>query len=156
VPSTRIVFVVVALAAALGGYLYWTSNEQQIRRLLDNVADGVSQEEGAGVTGLAEVAGLTRYFAPDVTLEPGEPFRAITGAADVVATVGRLRTIMATVQLDISDPRITVDGATGSVHAMVTLTLRDREGTQRVEMRDVLVALEKLDAGWVISAARAF
>jgi hypothetical protein len=156
VPSTRVLLVVVALAAALGGYLYWTSDEQQIRRLLDDVADAVSQEEGAGVTGLAEVAGLTRYFAQDVTLEPGEPFGAITGSADVVSTVGRLRTIMATVQLDISDPRITVDGATGSVHAMVTLTLRDREGTQRVEMRDVLVALEKLDAGWVISAARAF
>jgi len=152
----RTVLIVIALGAVLAGYLYWASDERQIRRLLDGVADAVSQEEGAGgVVGLAEVAGLTRYLAPDVTFEPGEPFRAITGAQDIVSTVGRLRAVMTTVDLTFSDIQVAVDGRTASVHTTATLTLRDRDGAQSVDTRDALIALEERDAGWVIATARA-
>ena len=151
----RALLVVVVAAVALGAYLYWTSDDRQIRRLLDSVAEAVSQEEGAGVAGLAEVASLNRYLAPDVTLEPGEPFRPITGGPDVVSTVGRLRAVMTTVQLDLSDVKVEIDSPLASAYAVARLTLRDRDGNQRLEVRDVLVALEKRDAGWVITAARA-
>ncbi|HEV8394041.1 MAG TPA: nuclear transport factor 2 family protein [Vicinamibacterales bacterium] len=152
----RTALIVVVLGAALAGYLYWASDERQIRRLLDGVAAAVTQEEGAGgVAGLAEVAGLTRYLAPDVTFEPGAPFRAITGAQDIVSTVGRLRAVMATVELTFSDIEVAVDGGTASVRTTARLTLRDRDGAQSVETRNAQIALEERDAGWVITTARA-
>ena len=152
----RVILVVVALGAALAGYLYWASDERQIRRLLDGVADAVSQEEGAGgVAGLAEVAGLTQYLAQDVTFEPGEPFRPITGAQEIVSTAGRLRAVMTTVDLTFSDVQIAVDGSTASVRATARLALKDRNGDETEETRDAQIALEKRDAGWVVTTARA-
>jgi len=151
----RLVLVVVALGALLAGYVYWTSDERQIRRLLDGIADAVTQEEGSGgVVGLAEVAGLTRYLAPEVTFDPGEPFTAMTGAQNIVSTVGRLRAIMTTVRLDISEPQVEVAGKTASVRTAAQLILRDRDGADVVEARDVLVEVEKRDAGWVVTTAR--
>jgi len=152
----RTALIVVALGAVLAGYLYWASDERQIRRLLDGVAAAVTQEEGAGgVVGLAEVAGLTRYLAPDVTFEPGAPFRAIDGAQDIVSTVGRLRAVMATVELTFSDIQVAVNGDTASVRTTARLTLRDRGGAQSIETRDAQIALEERDTGWVITTARA-
>ena len=154
--NRRALLAAVALVAAIAGYLYWSSDERQIRRLLDGVADAVSQEEGTGgVVGLAEVAGLTRYLAPDVTFDPGEPFRPIAGAQDIVSTVGRLRAVMTVVELTFSDIQIAVDGGTASVRATAHLTLRDRDGAQSVETRDAQIALEERDTGWVITTARA-
>jgi len=152
----RTLLIVVVLGAALAGYLYWASDERQIRRLLDGVADAVTQEEGAGgVVGLAEVAGLTRYLAPDVTFEPGAPFGAIAGAQDIVSTVGRLRAVMVSVELTFSDIQVAVEGGTASVRTTARLTLRDRDGVQSVETRDAQIALEERDTGWVITTARA-
>ena len=154
--NRRAAVIAVALVAAIGAYLYWAGDERQIRRLLDGVADAVSQREGeAGVAGLAEVAGLTRSLAPDVTFEPGEPFSPITGAQEIVSTVGRLRAVMVSVELTFADVQVAVDGAAASVHATARLALRDRAGEARVETRDALIALQRRDTGWVITTARA-
>jgi hypothetical protein len=153
---TRTIIIVLVLVAALGGYLYWASDERRIRRLLDDVTDAVTQEEGeAGVAGLAEVAGLNRHLAPDVTFEPGDPFRPITSAQDIVSTVGRLRAVMTVVRLEILDAEVIVDGTLAAVNANARLTLRDRDGAERVEARSVVVALEERDTGWIITSARA-
>jgi len=153
--NRRALLAAVALVAAIAGYLYWSSDERQIRRLLDGVADAVSQEEGTGgVVGLAEVAGLTRYLAPDVTFDPGEPFRPIAGAQDIVSTVGRLRAVMVSVELTFSDVQVAIDGSKASVHAKAQLTLRDRDHAESVEPRDAEIALEERETGWVITAAR--
>ena len=153
---TRTAIIVAAVGAAIAAYLYWNGDERQIRRLLDGVADAVTQAEGTGgVVALAEVTSLTRYLAPDVAFEPGEPFRPITGAQDVVSSVGRVRAVMATVELTFSDVQIAVDGSAASVRATARLSLRDRNGNQSVETRDALIALAERETGWVITTARA-
>jgi hypothetical protein len=78
----------------------------------------------------------------------------MTGAQNIVSTVGRLRTIMTTVRLDISEPQVEVAGKTASVRTTAQLILRDRDGADVVEARDVLVEVEKRDAGWVVTTAR--
>lgn len=154
--NRRTVVIALALAVALAGYLYWSSDERQIRRLLDGVAAAVSQHEGeGGITGLAEVAGLTRYLAPDVAFEPGAPFAPIQGAQDIASTVGRLRAVMATVDLTFTDVHIAIDGSTASVRATARLALRDRNGDETVETRDAQIALGKRDSGWAVTTARA-
>jgi hypothetical protein len=151
----RSVIMVAGLAVAVAAYLYWASDERQIRRVLDGVADAVTQEEGTGgVAGLAEVAGLTTYLVPEVTLEPGPPFRAISGAQDVVSTVGRIRAVMSAVRLEIYDPVITVDDAVASVQATARLTLKNREGDESVDVREVVIAFAKREAGWLVTAVR--
>ena len=153
---TRTAIIVAAVGAAIAAYLYWNGDERQIRRLLDGVADAVTQAEGTGgVVALAEVTSLTRYLAPDVAFEPGEPFRPITGAQDVVSSVGRVRAVMATVELTFSDVQIAVDGSAASVRATARLSLKDRNGDQSVETREALIALAERETGWVITAARA-
>jgi len=152
----RPLVIVLALGAVIGAYLYWASDERQIRRLLDGVAAAVTQEEGTGgVAGLAEVAGLTRYLAPDVTFEPGPPFRAIVGAQEIVSTVGRVRAVMTTVELSFSDTEVAVDGGRASVRTTARLTLRDRDGAESAETREAQIALEERETGWVITTARA-
>lgn len=151
----RTVIAVVAIAALAAGYFYWASDERQIRRLLEGVADAVMQEEGTGgVAGLAEVAGLNRYLAPDVVFEPGDPFRPIIGAQDIVSTVGRLRAVMRTVDLTFSNVQVAVDGDTAAAQATARLTLRDRDGAETVEMRHARISLAKRETGWGITTAR--
>ena len=152
----RVLLITIALGGAVAAYLYWSSDERQIRRLLDGVADAVTQEEGTGgMAGLAEVTSLTQYLAPDVAFEPGEPFRPLAGAQDVVSTVGRVRAVMTTVELTFSDVQIAVDGSTASVRTTARLTLKDRNGDQSVETRETLIALAERETGWVITTARA-
>jgi ketosteroid isomerase-like protein len=152
----RVVLVVIAVSAAVAAYLYWASDERQIRRLLDGVADAVTQEEGTGgVAALAEVTGLTQYLAPDVAFEPGEPFRPMIGAQEVISTVGRVRAVMTTVELTFSDVQIAVDGSTASVRSTARLTVKDRNGDTSVETREALIALAERETGWVITTARA-
>lgn len=154
--SRRHIVVAVTVVAALGAYFYWVSDERQIRRLLGGVADAVTQHEGeGGVAGLADVASLARYLAPDATFEPGDPFGPINGAQEIVSTVGRLRAVMVRVELTFANAQIAVDGRTASVHTTARLALRDRNGDETVETRDALLALDKRDTGWVIATARA-
>jgi len=150
----------VALLAAGGlGYWYWSSDERQIRRLLDHVADAVSQAEGeAGVAGLAEVAGLNTYLTPDVTIEATLPTRAATmrGAQDVVSTVGRFRTVFPVVTLSFEDVRVSVDSdVTATAQSVARTERRDRDGATEAEAWQVVLSLERRDGNWLIARATA-
>jgi hypothetical protein len=153
----RAIAIGLVLAVGAAAYLFWNSNERQIRRLLVGVTNTVNQEQGEGGVGaLAEIAGLTSYLAPDVTIDTGPPFQPIAGAQDVVATVGRLRATMPVVRLEFMDVEVAVaDRGTATAHATATLTMRSRDGADSVDVRDVTVSLEKRDGDWVIKTARA-
>jgi hypothetical protein len=147
------------LAACVLGYLYWASDERQIRRLLEGVADAVSQAEGeAGVAGLAEVAGLNAYLAPDVTVEATLPTRAaaVRGAQDVVATVGRFRAAFPVVSLSFEDVMISVDSdSAATVQAIARTERRDKEGALEGEIWRVDMSIVQRDGSWVIARATA-
>ena len=147
----------VLIAAAVLGYRYWTSDERQIRRLLDGVAEAVSQAEGeGGVTGLAEVAGLSNQLTPDVTVEVTLPTRAaaIRGAQDVVSTVGRFRTVFPVVTLAFHNVIVSVaSDTTATVQAIATTERRDREGVREADVWRVQMSVEQRDGKWVIAHA---
>jgi hypothetical protein len=146
--------VVAVLAAVVAGYLYWTSDERRIVRLLDDVADAVSQREGeSGVAGLAEITGLTPHLAPEVEIHVSPPPSAVLrGAQDVVSMVGRLRALFPVVQLTLAEPQISVAAdRTAQVTAAATLVMRDKDGAEAVETRQVVISLEERDGRWVIA-----
>jgi hypothetical protein len=141
------------LAAVVGGYMYWTSDERRIARLLDDVVDAVSQGEGeSGVAGLAEIASLTPHLAPEVEIDVSPPPSAVLrGAQDVVSMVGRLRAVFPVMQLTLPDPRISVaDDDTAQVTGAATLLMRDKAGAEAVESRQVVISLQERDGRWVI------
>jgi hypothetical protein len=156
--TARVLLVAAVLLACLLGYRYWASDERQIARLLDNVADAVSQAEGeAGVTGLAEVAGLTNYLTADVTIEATLPTRAaaIRGAQDVVATVGRFRAVFPVVTLSFDDAVISVDSdSAATVQAVARTEMRDKDGAREEEAWQVVLSLARRDGKWVMAQAR--
>ena len=122
------------------------------------MADAVSQAEGeAGVTGLAEVAGLTTYLTADVTIEATLPARAtaIRGAQDVVSTVGRFRAVFPVVTLSFDDAMISVDSDnTATVQAIARTEMRDKDGAGEAEAWQVVLSLARRDGRWVIAHAQ--
>lgn len=155
--STRAVLVVAALVAAFVAYRAWNSDERQILRLLDAVAQTVSHDEpSAGVGALAEVAALTTYLAPDVTIDPGPPGPAMAGAQDVVSAAARLRVATPMLRLAFVDVQVSdAEGGTARVQATVSLTMRSRDGGDVVDAREVVIDVRRIDGRWVIAAARA-
>jgi ketosteroid isomerase-like protein len=150
-----IVVVLAGLAVVLSAYRFWASDERRIERLLDAVADAVSQDaDSGGVVGLAELTGLATHLATDVTLDPGAPFRPISGAQDVVSTVGRMRAASELLRLEVTDREVTVDSDAAVVNATARLAIRYRDGTESLEVRDVVIVLAKREAGWVIATTR--
>ena len=157
--TARVLLAVALLAACVLGYRYWASDERQIGRLLDNVADAVSQAEGeGGVAGLAEVAGLSTYLTPDVTIEATLPTRAaaIRGAQDVVSTVGRFRAVFPVVTLSFEDVMISVDSdSRATAQAIARTEMRDKDGAREAEVWHVVLSFERRDGQWVIARATA-
>ena len=150
----QLLTAVALVAAVAAGYLYWTSDERRIARLLDDVADAVSQGEGeSGVAGLAEITSLTPHLAPDIEIDVSPPPSAVLrGAQDVVSMVGRLRAVFPVVQLTLADPRISVAAdRTAEVTGAATLVMRDKDGAEAVEARQVRISLVERDGRWVIA-----
>ena len=129
---TRVLLLLLALlAACFFGYRYWTSDERQIRRLLDDVADAVSQSEGeGGVAGLAEITSLNSYLTSDVTIEATLPESAgaIRGASEVVSTVGRFRAVFPVLTLSFEDAMIAIDSDSAATAQVIARTVRKGSG----------------------------
>jgi hypothetical protein len=156
---SRTLLLVALLAVGVLGYRYWASDERQIRRLLDGVADGVSQAEGeAGVAGLAEVAGLTTYLTPDVAVEATlrASAAAIRGAPDVVSTVGRFRAVYPVLTLSFEEVLISIDSdRTATAKAMAATEMQGRDGAREADAWHVELSLERRDGSWVIARVKA-
>ena len=156
---TRVVLLLALLAACFLGYRYWASDERQIRRLLDDVADAVSQAEGeGGVAGLAEITSLNHYLAPDVAIEATLPTQAaaIRGASEVVSTVGRFRAVFPVLTLSFENTAVAIDsGSTATAQAIARTVRRDRDGASEAQAWQVVLSFERRDGRWVIARATA-
>ena len=149
----KLLAAVGVVVIALSVYLYWSSDERRIARLLDDVVDAVSQTEGeAGVAALAEITSLTPHLATEVAVDVTPPESGqLRGAQDVVSMVGRLRAVFPIVQLTLIAPQITVAAdRTAEVTGSATLSMRDKAGEEAVETRQIKISLQERDGRWVI------
>ena len=138
---------------AVSVYLYWSSDERRIARLLDDVVEAVSQTEGeSGVASLAEITSLTPNLAKEIAVDVTPPESGqLRGAQDVVSMVGRLRAAFPIVQLTLIGPQVTVAAdRTAQVTGSATLLMRDKAGEESVETRAVTISLQERDGRWVI------
>ena len=101
---------------------------------------------GPGDPGLITVRGLEVLGKADVVLYDALAHPALLDAASQAERhdVGKRLGV-----------QVIVEGTLAAVNANARLTLRDRDGAERVEARSVVVALEERDTGWIITSARA-
>lgn len=153
-----------AVAIAVAAYAYWFSDERQIVRLLQAVAESASQDEPLAMAGMAKVAGLRTLLAPDISIDPGPPAPGpITGAAEVMAAVTRLRSTFPVVHVRFEDIQVAVgrdesgadSGAgTAAVHTTLRVETRSAAGDESLDARELSLLVLRRDGRWVIAAVK--
>jgi hypothetical protein len=149
---------ILLLVASVGGYLWWSSPERQIRRVLGGVAELLSHDAPATpLDAISTVSALQPYFAPAVTIEPGEPFEPVNGRDAVMAAVAQLRSRTAASRIEFLDLQIRVagDNRSASVDCTAMATLQDRAGQESIDAREVMVTMNVVNGRWVITWVRA-
>jgi hypothetical protein len=157
-PLARVGLVVIVAAAAIGGYMWWSSPERQIRRVLAGVAEGFSHTGATTPLGAASAAAdLQAYFAPDVRIDSGRPFGTLTGRDRVIGAAARLRTSTPAFRIELVDVQVTVgdDAESAGVDCTAVATLQDGAGQDTVDARELVMTLALVDGRWVITHASA-
>jgi hypothetical protein len=150
--------LLVLAAGVVAGYLWWNSEERQIRRVLAAVEDGFTfQGSASGLGTLSAAAGVQPYFAPEVVIEPGRPFPSLEGLDAVLAATARLRSSVPSLRVEFVDVQIDLaeDSRSADVNCTAIATVRDRAGQESVDAREVLITMRVVDGRWVIAHARA-
>jgi hypothetical protein len=147
----------IAVAAAVlwfGWSWFFTSDEAEIRAMLNRVREGVQDAEGAGgVEALARIAGLQNEFAVDATVDAGAPFDRLNGRQAIVAAAARVQGVAENLELQFSDVDVTLaeDRQTAAV-ALVAEAHFDEAGTGRVtEARELEIRCGRVEGRWVIT-----
>lgn len=152
----RIVIVAVACLALWFGWRYaFPSDEAQIRRVLESIADAVGSgtaDEGQ-VARIARAASMRNELDPQIVVDAGPPFSQMTGRDAVVAAVARLNSTVRDLEVELSDVHTTVapDRTTARTSLTVEGRFRDERGERVVDARELDVRLRRLDGEWVVS-----
>lgn len=158
---TRLVRVAAAglvLLAAVAGWTWWNGPERQIRLLLEEIENALSEgDEPGGLARLAAGAALHRLLAADVVIEPEPPFQPLAGRDAVLGGAAMLRAAAPGMRVAFTDIGIGVapDGRSATVSATAKLTIPQGSGPSQVEAREVLVSVVLEDGHWVVSRAHA-
>ena len=154
----RIALAILVVVAVGGAYLWWSSPERQIRRVLSDIAEALSYDAPATALGAASsAASLQPYFAPDVTIEPGEPYGRVKGRDAVLAAAARLRSRAAAFRVEFVDLQVSLaaDKRSARIDCTATATVQDGPGQESMDAREIMMTMNTMDGRWVITWARA-
>ncbi len=154
----RVSLLILGIAVAVAVYLWWSSPERQIRRVLDAVSEGLSHDGPAtGLSAISTASALQSYFTPDVTVVPGTPFEPVKGRDSVIAAAARLLSATAGFRVEFVDVQINLasDSRSAGVDCTAVATLRDRAGQETVDAREIVIDMNVVEGRWVIADARA-
>ena len=153
--SRRAVAAVV-VAAALIGVWFWQpwlgSDERQIRRRLDALANDFNESTTDGLGAVARAAKFGSYFAGDVVIEFGHGTPPVRGRETVIGMAARLQPRTAAFTLQLLDVNVT---ASPPAAAEVNLTAAFRRrsldtGEESVDAQELLLGMVKVDGEWRI------
>lgn len=155
-PPARAALVVAALAAGVAAYLWWTSPERRIARILTAVDSAFSHEEpGSGLEALSAVAALQQHLAADVAIDTGRPSGPIAGRQEVISIAARVRAGTPMMRIQWFDTEIDLEDDTrASVTSTAQVTTANASGQEVVEVHEVEARVEKRDGEWVVTTAR--
>jgi hypothetical protein len=154
----RIGLMLLGAAGFGAAYLWWSSPEREIRRVLDSVAEALSHDTPtSGLTAVSKVSSLQQYFSSDVTIEAGRPFPTVNGRDAVLAAAARLLSVAPALRVAFEDVQIDVadDEESAAVGCTAIGTQQDRAGQETVDARELRITMRLVDGEWVIAHARA-
>ena len=155
--TTRLVVLVVALAAGAAAWQWWNSPERRIARILTAVSEALSHDgPEAGLDSLTAVAALQPHLAPEVSIDTGGPNGPLVGRQEVISAAARIRAGTPAMHLQWFDPEIVLhDGAAATLRATLQVTTRSGSGEDVADAHRVEARLEERDGEWmVVTAAR--
>ena len=149
----RVIFVVLALVAAVMTYRWWNSPERQIGRILKVVTTAFNHDApDAGLEALAAVAALQQHLAPDVSIASGAGSGAIAGREEVMAVAARVRAGTPMMLVQFFDADISLQGdSSAAVRATAQVTTRSQSGEDVVDVHQVSAVVEKRSNQWVVT-----
>jgi hypothetical protein len=151
---TRVVAIVVALAAAYYAYRwYFPDDEAVIRARLDDLAATVSHTGGGeGFSTITRAAKFGTFFTRDVVIEIGGGFAPIRGRDMVLALAAKAQVPGEGFTIRFVDVTVTVDPSGLSALATMTATAQGRSlgDLQAIDARELEMAFLKVEGEWQI------
>ena len=145
---------VVAVACAWVGFGWVSSQERQIRRRLDALAETASVGgQDTNLVRMAKAARLVGYFIEDVTIDLGSSSTAIRGRDALMAMAARIRVSQEGLRIELVDVQITVAAEGPRATASMTVEGSGADfatGDQVIDAREIEMTLVKMDGEWLI------
>ena len=145
---------VIAVACAWVGFGWVSSQERQIRRRLDALAETASVGgQDTNLVRMAKAARLVGYFTEDVTIDLGSSSTAIRGRDALMAMAARIRVSQEGLRIELVDVQITVAAEGPRATASMTVEGSGADfatGDQVIDAREIEMTLVKMDGEWLI------
>lgn len=150
--TAAVMLVLAAVSAACA-----RSDEDRIRRQLDEVAQTVSiEDQETAIIRQARATRLSTYLTVDANIDVGAPFSPVVGRNAVARVVAAVRVPAGGVSVEFSDVRVTVDDQTR--RAIASATARVAEGSAvggaLLQTRVVDVVFSEIAGEWLIDRVR--
>ena len=167
--SLRTGVALLAIAAAVLGYRWWSSDERAVRRQMASIAEALTVGPGEGSLGpVTRVATLRNALAPDIRVSGGPPPAGsdqgtgtrrppeVVGRDAVLALIGRWIPPPGGVTVQFVDMQVTVDdgGAGAEVYCTATIESAGASGQPNVDARELVVGFQKIEGDWLVSSVR--
>jgi len=137
--------VALALVLAMVVWVWFRSDERQIRRQLTDVADRIN-EPSEGLSAVAKAAIIGSAFADDVVVDLGEG-APIRGRDTIMGIVARVQPRTSRYEVTIRDMNVhVIDARSASVDLSVTTT-----GENGMDAREFQIGMAKRDGTWLIA-----
>ena len=147
-----VVVLLVAVSTACA-----RSDEDRIRRQLEELAQTISLEDGATpMIRQAWATHLTTYLTPNANVDVGAPFSPVVGRDAVQRVAAAVRVPAGGVRVEFNEVRVTLD--TQTRRALVTATASVMAGAavggQLLQARELEMVFSEIGGEWLLERVR--
>ena len=154
--ARRVAGAVMVLLAAVSSACA-RSDEDRIRRRLEELAQTVSVEDGATpMIRQAWAMRLTSYLTPDANVDVGAPFSPVVGRDAVQRVAAAVWVPAGGVRVEFNEVRLTLDTQTRRALATATASViaGAAVGGQLLQARELEMVFIEVDGEWLLERVR--
>ena len=133
------------------------SDEDRIRRLLEELAQTVSVEDGdTPMIRQARAIRLTTYLTADANVDIGAPFSPVAGRDTVLQVVAAVRVPAGGVTIEFNEVRVTIDPRTRGALVIATASVLagSAVGGELLHARELNMVFSEIGGEWLIDRVR--
>jgi len=133
------------------------SDEDRIRRLLEELAQTVSVEDGdTPMIRQARAIRLTTYLTADANVDIGAPFSPVAGRDTVLQVVAAVRVPAGGVTIEFNEVRVTIDPRTRGALVIATASVLagSAVGGELLHAREINMVFSEIGGEWLIDRVR--